>query len=146
MSVGSIGEGLKGATAIAASGLRAATLRLDVAAHNLANLNTDGFVPARVVDTEARTGGVHSTVEISQRQGGEESADGSSPEPQGGSQAGAEGGFPPATPLVEAFPPSGTNPVAEVMNILMAEAAFTASLRVLTTHNALQDKLLEALG
>jgi flagellar hook protein FlgE len=44
------------------SGLRDATLRLGVAASNVANLNTDGFRPARVTTSELPGGGVQSTI------------------------------------------------------------------------------------
>jgi flagellar basal-body rod protein FlgC len=46
----------------AVSGLRDATLRLDVAANNIANANTPEFAPSRVVSEEAPGGGVASTV------------------------------------------------------------------------------------
>lgn len=39
--------------AIALSGLQAAQLRLDVSAHNVANMNTPGFVPQRVREQSA---------------------------------------------------------------------------------------------
>lgn len=44
------------------SGLRDATLRLGVAANNVANLSTEGFRPARVTSTALPGGGVHSTI------------------------------------------------------------------------------------
>ncbi len=46
----------------AQSGLNDARVRLDVAAHNVANLNTPGFEPAQVVSVEAPGGGVTSIV------------------------------------------------------------------------------------
>jgi flagellar hook protein FlgE len=51
-----------GALGSAVSGLRDAFVRLDVAAHNIANVNTPGFAPSRVVSVEAREGGVIPTV------------------------------------------------------------------------------------
>jgi flagellar hook protein FlgE len=43
-------------------GLRDATLRLNVAANNVANAATEGFRPARVTTTEWPGGGVQSTI------------------------------------------------------------------------------------
>lgn len=52
------------ATAIGLSGLRAAQLRLDVGAHNIANAQTPGFQRQRVVQTaNADAGGVTARVE-----------------------------------------------------------------------------------
>jgi flagellar hook protein FlgE len=51
-----------GALGSAASGLRDAFVRLEVAAHNVANVDTPGFAPSRVVSLEARGGGVVPTV------------------------------------------------------------------------------------
>lgn len=52
------------ASAIALSGLRAAQLRLDVGAHNIANAQTPGFQRQRVVQTaSADAGGVTARVE-----------------------------------------------------------------------------------
>lgn len=48
---------------IARSGLEAATRRVEVSAHDLANALTDGFVPSRVSGAEAAGGGVISAVE-----------------------------------------------------------------------------------
>ena len=46
------------AISIAASGLRDASVRLDVAANNIANVNTAGFTPSRVDSVETAGGGV----------------------------------------------------------------------------------------
>jgi flagellar hook protein FlgE len=43
-------------------GLQDATMRLDVAANNVANASTDGFRPSRVTTAELPGGGVRSTV------------------------------------------------------------------------------------
>jgi flagellar basal-body rod protein FlgC len=146
MSVDSVGGSPKGATAIAASGLRAATRRLEVAAHNIANLNTDGFVPSRVLDTTVPEGGVQSAVQAGSRNQGRESADAFAEDTQGGSQPPAEGTFPPAAQPAPEPVPSKTNPVAEIVSVLMAEAAFMANLRVLKTDTELSKRLLESLG
>lgn len=44
------------------SGVRDATVRLDVAASNIANLQSEGFSPSRVVSTTLPGGGVESIV------------------------------------------------------------------------------------
>lgn len=52
------------ASAIGLSGMRAAQLRLDVGAHNVANMQTPGFQRQRVTQTaNASTGGVDAKVE-----------------------------------------------------------------------------------
>jgi flagellar basal body rod protein FlgC len=51
------------ALSIAASGLQDARTRLEVAANNIANVNTEPFRPARVVSTEAPADGVMPVVE-----------------------------------------------------------------------------------
>jgi flagellar basal-body rod protein FlgC len=51
-------------SAIAMTGLRDATLRLDVAAHNVANVSTEGFRPLHVVSTEGTAGGVQSIITL----------------------------------------------------------------------------------
>jgi flagellar basal body rod protein FlgG len=52
------------ASAIGLSGMRAAQLRLDVGAHNVANMQTPGFQRQRVTQTaNADTGGVDARVE-----------------------------------------------------------------------------------
>lgn len=52
MSVSGVGSGLFSS----ASGLRDSQLRMDVVANNVANSNTNGFVPDRV-DSQASSGG-----------------------------------------------------------------------------------------
>jgi flagellar basal-body rod protein FlgC len=47
---------------IAASGLQDASLRLEVAANNIANVNTHGFRPAAVASAERPEGGVSAVV------------------------------------------------------------------------------------
>ncbi len=50
-------------------GLQDATLRLDVAANNVANASTEGFRPSRVTAVELPGGGVQSTVTQSDLEG-----------------------------------------------------------------------------
>ena len=49
---------------IAASGLQHESNRLAVTANNVANLQTDGFAPRRVLGVEAPGGGVQSVVSL----------------------------------------------------------------------------------
>lgn len=60
------------ASAIGLSGLRAAQLRLDVGAHNIANAQTPGFQRQQVVQTaNPESGGVTARVERETRAAGE---------------------------------------------------------------------------
>ena len=134
-------------SATALSGLRAASLRLDVAANNLANINTDGFVPAHVLGSDLAQGGVRSTIATDERRRQdaprEESAEGSS---ENGAAQAAEGAFPPALLDDPATTASSVNPVAEIVNMLLAKAAFVASLRALQTDSVVSRHLMEVLG
>lgn len=56
-------------TAIAASGMRAADVALRASAHNLANLQTEGFRRERVVHTAQAYGGVSSSTVRSRTEG-----------------------------------------------------------------------------
>ena len=49
---------------VASSGLAVASTQLAVAAHNVANANTQGFVPARVEVREAPEGGAEARIEL----------------------------------------------------------------------------------
>lgn len=44
------------------SGMRAAQSALDVSSHNIANMNTQGFKPQQIVQSENSTGGVSTAV------------------------------------------------------------------------------------
>lgn len=63
MGISGMGAGLGASSYIALSGMRDATLRLDVAASNIANANTDNFVPDRVVAVAQASGGIQSRIE-----------------------------------------------------------------------------------
>ena len=82
----------------AQSGLLDASLRMDVAANNIANMSTAGFRPSQVVSVENPSGGVTSTV----------------------TQAGFGQGFDPGA--------SGTDLVAEMASMMLARLAFSANL------------------
>ncbi len=56
-------------TAIAASGMRAADVALRASAHNLANLQTEGFRREQVVHTAQADGGVSSSTVRSRNEG-----------------------------------------------------------------------------
>ena len=64
MGVSGVGSGFSAS----ASGLRDSQLRMDVVANNVANSNTDGFVPDRVDSTASSGGGVSSQIVSSQSQ------------------------------------------------------------------------------
>jgi flagellar hook protein FlgE len=49
-------------TATALSGMRAATTRLDVAAHNVANSDTEGYVRQQVIQSDQPAGGTSTTI------------------------------------------------------------------------------------
>ena len=131
-------------SATAQSGLRAALLRLDVAANNLANLNTDGFVPAHVVGSDLAQGGVRSTIATDQRQREDGAPRESANRSPGDGDPRADGEFPPA--LLDDPATSSVNPVAEIVNMLLAKAAFVASLRALQTDSVVSRHLMEVLG
>jgi flagellar basal-body rod protein FlgC len=109
---------MTGASSIALSGMRDAQLRVDVAAHNIANMNTDGFVPSRVISSEARGGGVQSTV-----------------------QPGTPPPLPPGRPPL----PSGTDLPTELMGMMTAELAYVANAMVLRTQAEMTGTLLDVL-
>jgi flagellar basal-body rod protein FlgC len=130
----------------AQSGLRAASLRLDVAAHNLANLHTEGFVPSHVLGSDLAQGGVRSTVAPDRRGrqdgGARESGEGARDD---GEAPVAGAGFPPAL-LDDPATASSVNPVAEIVSVLLAKAAFLASLRALQHDTEASRHLMEVLG
>jgi flagellar basal-body rod protein FlgC len=101
----------------AASGLHAASVRVDVAAHNIANASTPGFEPAQVTSAEA---------------------------PGGGAVPVVIPGEPvlPADPPA----PSGTDLVTEMASLLMARIAVTANARALAAAAALYRELTDSRG
>ncbi len=101
----------------AVSGMRDASLRLDGAAHNIANTNTSDFVPLRVDSADVAGGGVTSTVSASV--------------PQAPS-------YPP--------PSSGTDLAGELISLVVARAAFAASAAVVSTAGRMQRAALDVLA
>jgi len=101
------------ALSAAASGMHDAMVRVDVAAHNIANVNTAGFSPPQVTSVEMPEGGVAPVV-----------------------TAGVPG-------LGAPLPPggSGTDLAAESVNLILARVAFVASARALATAARMQHTL-----
>lgn len=90
------------------SGLRDATLRLGVAANNVANAATDGFRPSRVTTTELPGGGVQSAVVAGDLE--------------------------------------GVDLGGELVAMMIAEAAFTANARVLSSAFRTERRILDLLA
>lgn len=104
--------------AMARSGLQDASLRLEVSAHNRANLETPGFVPRRVISTAIPEGGVASRIA-----------------PQANHEFDAR--------VDEtALGLSGTNLVDEVAGSMVAVASFKANLASLQTAADLDKTLM----
>lgn len=101
----------------AVSGMRDASLRLDVAAHNIANTSTSDFLPLRVDPADAGGGGVISAV--------------SAPVPVAPS-------YPPLS--------SGTDLAAKLINLVVARVAFAASAAVVGTAARMQHAALDVLA
>ena len=80
------------------SGMLDASLRMDVASNNIANMSTAGFRPSQVVSVENPNGGVTSIV----------------------TQAGFGQGYDPGA--------SGTDLVTETASMMLARIAFTAKI------------------
>lgn len=64
MSVSGIGNTVSSGLHIAASGLRHAQNRMDMAAHNVASANTAGYLPVQVFAMASWRGGVESLVDL----------------------------------------------------------------------------------
>ncbi len=106
-------------SAIASSGLRAAQMRMDVSANNVANASTPGFRPQSVQEEAVPgQGGVAARVK-----------------PATGAPAPAQGG--------EAAAPSGTSLEGEAVDQMSASYAFTANLQVLRTNDRMMGALLD---
>ena len=92
---------------ISASGLNDANIRAATVAHNVANVNTDGFVPDRVNAAAIKDSGVRTSIE--------RTAPKSLPE----------------TPREAVF--SQTDLPTEMTNLLMAKRAYQANAKVIET-------------
>lgn len=111
---------------IALSGLNDARLRLDVAAHNIANANTDNFAPQRVVSQALPDGGVTATTET---------------QPPPPKQPPPPGNMNPNFLF-----PSQTDLVGELVNTILGQQAFEASAQVLSTQAESSKTLIDAFG
>lgn len=101
------------AMSAAASGMNDAMVRVDVAAHNIANVTTAGFSPLTVSSVEMPEGGVAPVVTAGVPGLG-------APRPSGG---------------------SGTDLAAETVGLILARVAFVASARAFATAARMQHTL-----
>ncbi|MFZ4527054.1 MAG: flagellar basal body protein [Undibacterium curvum] len=99
------------------SGMRAAQSALDVSSHNIANMNTQGFKPQQIVQSENSTGGVSTAV----RAPAAESAD--------------TAGKPEAAA-------SGTDAATEMVNSLQFRATFDLNAKMVKTADEMLGTLV----
>lgn len=107
---------------ISASGMQDALLRLNTSAHNVANGNTEGYVPARVESAARAGGGVRSGVRVM--------ADASVLSPNPG----------------ESLPPSRTSYSEEGVQLILARNAFKANAAALRASLDADRLLIAAFG
>ena len=107
----------------AISGMQAAYTKINASAHNTANISTDGFKKQRVLLSEARNGGVTTSIETVD-----------DPGPSYLSQSGA---------VVEA---SNVDLLEEVVDQITAKHAFKANAAVYKTSYEMQDSILDILA
>lgn len=93
----------------ATSGLRAAVKRVNISAHNVANMNTDGYQAQRTIDSATPDGGVETRVEQVEEPGPAILRDGH---------------------LIQG---SNTNLVTETVNQIQALQAYRANMAVVKT-------------
>jgi flagellar basal body rod protein FlgC len=105
------------ALSFAASALSDATVRLDVAANNLANVNTRGFQPAQVDSVEQTGGGVTPVVT-----------------PSG------------PTPAVDVSAQSGTDVAREMASLVITLLALASNARVARAAAHAEGKVLDILA
>jgi flagellar basal body rod protein FlgG len=109
--------GYSGNLWISASGIHDALLRMNVVANNIANSNTDNFVPDRI-DSVALPGGGTTGVFV---------------EGNAGMLSDYEG-------------PSLTDYALEGVNLILAKRAFEANIRLLQSENEASRALIETIG
>jgi flagellar basal body rod protein FlgG len=102
---------------ISASGLMDASLRLDVSADNVANANTNGFVPDRVDSVAQAGGGVRSLVVLGN-----------------------------AGMLPDKTRPSQTDYATEAVNMTLARRAYEANARVIADRHEADKSLMDMIG
>ncbi len=120
MGINHVG-GFHSTLSISSSGLRDARLRLSSSAHNIANMNTDGFLPSRVTSQSVQGGGVESIIEPSGR-------------------------LSPNNLSEFQLSLSQTNFVDELVNTLLAQRAFEANAVAFNAESENQKNLIDALG
>lgn len=104
----------------AASGIAAAQRKLEVSAHNIANLNTDEFKKGRVSQEESVTGGVETHVgRVSER------------------------GHVRQTPEGDLVEGSNVNLAEEMVTLLEAEHSLKANINALETADEMERSLLD---
>ncbi len=116
-------------TAVAQSGLAAATTRLAVSANNTANAVTDGFTPSRVNQEEVASGGVRVTISQEARDLGPQTAAGAPTVGQGKSTE-----------------PSRTDLIEETASRTLAAAAFRANLKSMQTADEVTGTLMDTVS
>lgn len=117
----------------AVSGLRAHSTRLEVAAHNTANVNTSGFQDQKVHLAEQKTAGVTATVESPARTDGGGAVDNAAP--------------PSAKPRVSLNDlGSGADLQAATITRITASNAFKAQSGVIKNGGALTGTLVDLMG
>ena len=110
-----------GALTSAVSGMEAASLRLDVAANNIANSSTPGFQPSEVALAATAGGGVSARVVPGQ-----------------------------APPTIAGLPaneqPSGTDLIQEMATVLEAPLGYAANARVVRAQDEATATLLDTFA
>ncbi len=121
-----ISGGFSAGLSIALSGLRDAQLRMDTAAHNVANANTDNFTPQRVISHAVPSGGVTSIVETTP------------PPPKQPP--------PPGNTNPDFLFPSQTDLIGELIHAILGQRAFDAGARTFSANAESLGTLIDALG
>lgn len=102
------------------SGMRAAQSALDVSSHNIANMNTQGFKPQQIVQSENSTGGVSTAVRAPAAESAESIDTAGKPEA--------------AT--------SGTDAATEMVNSLQFRATFDLNAKMVKTADEMLGTLV----
>jgi len=120
------------------SALQAYGLRQQAAAHNVANMNTDGFSPSRVDLEEIQdNGGVRGRV-VSSNQVGAETGPAAT-QPAGDQEQPAEG-------FESGREPSRTDVVNEFTTMMENETAYSANAAVIRTNQQMTGEVLNLLA
>ena len=110
-------------TDIPLSGMRAGQQRLDAAAHNTANLQTDAFERQRITAWEAPAGGVQTRVDTVELSAGDRRI------------ARTVGG-----------PQNNVDPAGEMVESIASRSAFRANARSANVHDRLMASLLDVFA